>query len=428
MTQERGAHPRWRKRLALIAGALALLVLVLWFTVTSSQPLLPMRAAPTAEEVGAGRDAYHQLREARGNKSGATVTLGPEQLAGLGAVASHGFRPDQLNLSTQGSVFLVRASRHLPFGRWLNVTVRAEGPSKEFPRTHLKVGMWSLPPLLSRWALELGRLVLERRVEVPPLDRMVRNFSVGGGTVQALVSLPGKSGLVDQMASAVAEPINGDEVIRIYCLLTARQRQQPSSDFTEQVHRAFSLDPEGVPQADFNRAAFIALGILLVDPRVKDFAQVSGEDLHRCRIPTVPTSIYGRFDWPKHWTLSSAIAVGAGVQLSEAAGEWKELADSLSRQSEFAVGDPSGFSMADLAADRAGFQAAKAAVQPDNAQRLASELAKAGPQQLLPHTLIEREDGLSNAEFVRRYGGVDDPRFKARVQQIDAVLGRSGLR
>lgn len=402
--------------------------IVLWFTVTSSQPLVPMRAAPTAEDVGAGREAYHQLRAARGNKKGGQVSLGPAELAGLGAVASHGFRPDGLRLFTIGPVFVVEASHHLPLGRWLNVTLRAEGPSKEFPRTRLKIGIWNLPPFLSRWALQVGRWLLERRVEVPPLDIMVRNFSVTNGTVSALMSLPGKSGLVDQMAGAVAVPIDGDQVIRIYCALTDRQRTQPSSDFPEQVHRAFSIDPEGAAQADFNRAAFIALGILLVDDRVKDFAKVSGEDLGHCRMPTVPASIYGRFDWTKHWTLSAAISVGAGVQLSEAAGEWKELADSLSRQSQFAVGDPSGFSMADLSADRAGFQAATAAVQPDSAARLAGELAKAGPEQLLPNQLVQREDGLTSKEFVQRYGGVDDPRFKARVQEIDGVLAKSGLR
>jgi hypothetical protein len=270
--------------------------------------------------------------------------------------------------------------------------------------------------------------VLERRIAVPPLDTMVRNFSVQGGVVRAIVSLPGKSGLVDQMAGAVGQSIDGRQVVRIYCALADRQRQAPSSDFAEQVHRAFSLDPQNASRADFNRAAFIALGILLVDERVADFAQLSPEDLGRCRIPTVATAIYGRFDWPKHWTLSAAISVGAGVQLSEAAGEWKELADSLARQSQFAIGDPSGFSMADLAADRAGFEAAKAAVQPFAADRLAAELARATPAQLLPHELIEKEDGLTNVEFVRRYGGVDDPRFKARVREIDAVLDRSGLR
>jgi hypothetical protein len=115
------------------------------------------------------------------------------------------------------------------------------------------------------------------------------------------------------------------------------------------------------------------------------------------------------------------------MQLSEAAGEWKELSDSLARQSRFAIGDPSGFSMSDLAADRAGFLTANAALQPDGAERVAGELAKAAPQQLLPSRLVLPEEALPNAEFVRRYGGIDDPRFKARVSGIDAALVRTGL-
>ena len=79
-------------------GVFVVAALVLWFTVTSSQPLVPMRAAPTAEDVGAGREAYHRLRETRGNKSGISVRLGPAELAGLSAVASHGFRPDGLTI------------------------------------------------------------------------------------------------------------------------------------------------------------------------------------------------------------------------------------------------------------------------------------------------------------------------------------------
>jgi hypothetical protein len=322
---------------------------------------------------------------------------------------------------------VVEASHRLPLGRWLNVTLRAEGPSSGFPKSRLKIGAWNLPPLLSRWALEAGRWLLGRRVDVPPLDRTVRSFSVRGGTVSALVSLPGKSGLVDQMAGAVARSIDRDQVIRIYCALTRRQRTEPSGEFAEQVRRAFSIGPAGAPQEGFNRAAFVALGMLLVDERVGDFAQIAPADVGRCRIPTVPASIYGRFDWTKHWTLSAAIAAGAGMQLSEAAGEWKELSDSLARQSRFAIADPSGFSMSDLAADRAGFLTANAALQPDVAERVAGELAKAAPQQLLPSRLVVPEEALPNAEFVRRYGGIDDPRFKARVSGIDAVLLRTGL-
>ncbi|MEA3078766.1 MAG: hypothetical protein QOF05_174 [Sphingomonadales bacterium] len=415
------------RKLLVAAAALLLAVAISWFTLTSAAPSTPAPPAPSADAVVAGRDAYRQLRNAQGNRGGVPVTLGVAQLAGLSAVASHGFRPDRLAIAIEGRQVVVRASHHLRFGRWLNITMRSEGPSRGFPRAHLKLGLWTLPAWLSRWALDAGRLVLSLRAEVPPLDVMVRNFRVERGSVSALISLPGKSGLVDQMASAVAEPVDRASVLRIYCALSRLQQKKPSGDFAEQVRRAFGLDPEGVNRADFNRAAFVALGMFAVDERVGDFAQLSPADLGRCRTAVEPTAIYGRQDWPKHWALSAAIAVGAGTQLSEAAGEWKELADSLARQSQFAIGDPAGFSMADLAANRAGFRTARAAWQADHADRIGAALAHATAEQLLPAELIRREDAFSNAAFVKRYGGLDDPRFKQRVREIDAVLDARGL-
>jgi hypothetical protein len=407
---------------------LLLAVVISWFTLTSSAPSTPAQPAPGAEDVAAGRDAYRQLREAQGNRRGVPVSLGVAQLAGLSTVASHGFRPDRLAIAIEGRQVAVRASHRMRrLGRWLNVTLRAEGPSQGFPKTRLKVGLWVLPPWLSRWALEAGRLYLSRRVYVPPLDVMVRNFRVERATVSALISLPGKSGLVDQMARAVAEPVDRASVLRTYCSLADQQRKKPSGDFAEQVRRAFALEPEGVNRADFNRAAFIALGMFAVDERVGDFAQLSPADLGKCRVTVMPITIYVREDWPKHWALSAAIAVGAGTQLSEAAGEWKELADSLARRSQFALRDPTGFSMADLAADRAGFHTARAAWQAEGADRMAAALAHATPEQMLPAELVRREDAFSNAEFVKRYGGLDDPRFKQRVREIDAVLDAKGL-
>ena len=83
--------------------------------------------------------------------------------------------------------------------------------------------------------------------------------------------------------------------------------------------------------------------------------------------------------------------------------------------------------MADLAADRAGFRTARAAWQPDGAERMATGLAHVTPEQLLPPELVRREDALGNAAFVKRYGGLDDPRFKQRVREIDAVIDARGL-
>ena len=415
------------RRLLIAAVGLLLLCVLLWFTVTSPGPTIAAPAAPDAQAVASGRAAYRQLRAAQGNRQGVPLTLGPADLSGLSAVASHGFRPDRLLLSVEAGQAVVRASHRLPFGRWLNLTLQAEGPSQGFPRVRLQVGIWELPPTLSRWALQVGRLYLRRRSDVPPLDEIVRSFKVEGATVSALVSLPAKSGVVNEMASAVAEPIDRASVLRIYCALSDAQRKKPSTDFAEQVRRAFSVDPAGAPRADFNRAAFVALAIFGVDEQVGDFAQITPADLGKCRMPGPPMAIYNRSDWPKHWALSAAIAVGAGTQLSEAAGEWKELADSLSGQPHIVIDDPSGFSMADLSADRAGFRTARAAWQADGADRMAQALARATPEQLLPAELVRREEALSNALFVKRYGGLDDPRFKQRVREIDAVIDAKGL-
>lgn len=404
-------------------------IVLLWFLLTSSSPLRSERAAPSPEQVGAGRDAYRQIKEARANRNGKLLLFGPAQLDGMGALASHGFRPDRLFIETRGAQLVVQASHHLPLGRWLNVELTAEGPSKQFPRTWIKIGSLELPPPLSRWALQLGRWILRMKVaDVPPLDQLVRNFSVQNGSVAALVSLPGKSGLIDQMAGAIALPVNDTEVVRLYCALADRQKKQPSEDFAEQVRRVFSIDPQGADRADTNRAAFLALGMLVVDQRIADFAGPAKEQVKRCLIPPVSTVIDGRRDSPEHWALSAAIAAGAGVQLSEAVGEWKELADSLAKQSRFAVGDPSGFSLADIAADRAGFLLARAAVQPDQAERIAGNLANATAEQILPTELVQEEETLHGPDFERRYGGVDDPRFRKRLAEIDAVLSRTGLR
>lgn len=413
-----------------LAFSCALILLGSWFTLTSPRALIPPVGAPTADEVGAGRAAYRQLVEAKGDKAGVQIEVGRKELSSLAALASHALRPDRLRAATFGSTLRIEGSHPLIMGRWLNVTLDAEGRSAGFPPVRLTVGVVRLPPAPSRAALETARwLYLHlRHAEIPPISQIASDFAVERNGVTALLSFGHKSGVIDEMAGIVARPIDRDAVVRIYCALADQQRHHPSLELVEQVHRAFSLDANYSPPADFNRAAFLALGMLLVDDRVAGFARLRDADFHHCAIAPVPVAIYGRLDWPKHWALSAAMSVGAGTQLSEAAGEWKELADSLSPQSRFAIGDPSGFSVADLVADRAGFELANAAAQPGGAARIARKLAGADPQQLLPHSLIEQEDGLSNAEFVRRYGGIDDPRFQARIRQIDLGLDRWGLR
>jgi hypothetical protein len=206
-----------------------------------------------------------------------------------------------------------------------------------------------------------------------------------------------------------------------YCRLAAEQRAQPSARFSVLVRRAFA-GPAGDDPAAANRDALVALAMLVVDPRVGMLAGVAPGETRGCWADGTMAAIHGRNDSPKHWLMSAALAVTTGARLSQAAGEWKELADSVSGQSEFRPGDASGFSFVDIGADRAGELIALAAVDPARADAVRAALARADDAALMPRALLALGDGMSAQVFARDYGSVEDPRYRAVRARIDAEI------
>ncbi|WP_242136906.1 hypothetical protein [Sphingomonas sp. TREG-RG-20F-R18-01] len=414
---------------------MALAVVVLIILVTSAGPTVDAALPPTAEQVGAGRDAVLQMKAIWDRPDGrSSIHLDRRQLDGMSAMATQGFRPDRLRMDIDHGILQIVGSHRLFRGRWLNIGVSAQGRSTGFPPVRLTVGSLSMHGALARWTIELGRLALRyRHVDVPPLDQLVQTVAISDDAVAAVVHLPRKSGLMDQVAGLSTNAVDETLVTKIYCRLATAQQAAPLSALTDHVHRAFAIPDPDAGTPGYNRATFIALAMILVDERAGDLAGAARADTASCRAKAhaglqVPiATIRGRSDWPMHWALSAALAAGAGTHLAEAMGEWKELADSLARQSAFAIGDPSGFSFADLAADRSGYLVAQAAIRPETSAAMADRLRSVSAEELLPSDLTAREDGISNQAFVKRYGGLADPRFQARVAGIDAALRQGGL-
>jgi hypothetical protein len=262
---------------------------------------------------------------------------------------------------------------------------------------------------------------------LPPLDALVSNVTVDNNQVTAVISVPSKTGLFDELIGSAARPAVARQTVKIYCRLAEQQRSRPVGTLIKLLHRAFASPPADVPPSEYNRAALVALAMLVVDERAGDLAGSAGVDSEHCRLAPVEVDLHRRPDWAKHWTLSAALAAGAGTQLSEALGVWKELADSVSSQSRFARGDPSGFSFADLTADRSGFRTARAAIDPERAEQTARWLRSATAERLLPKPLTTSEDGLSNFDFIHGYGSISDRRFATHVAAIDRALDRAGV-
>ena len=415
----RGLH-RSLLGFACVAALLALLFIL----TTSSQPAIPPVPAPGPEQAGAGRAAVLQLKPAMTfSETGAPVRFTRHHLSGISALASHGLRPDRFRVSLHGRELVAEVSHHLPGGRWLNMHASFSGKSSGFPSPRLSLGSLTLPRWLGRYPFVLGRWLLRLRgVDVPPLDEMVRSVGVEPDAVIAVLHLPRKTGLVDNLVGAGSASIDPQAVVKAYCSLVSQQRKEPAGDFGTQVRRAFAAGGVGSPAA--NGVALVALGMLVGDERAGYLVGLQPDQLNGCRAPHPDVTLHGRADLPKHWALSAAIAASQGTQLARAVGEWKELADSLAPKSSFAIGDPSGFSFVDLAADRAGFHAAGEAMSADLAGITAARLAKAEDTQLLPAVLLREPEGLTTRDFEHRFKRVDARRYKAELAAIDEVLSK----
>lgn len=402
------SRARWPRRLFVAV----LLLAALWLALFTDTPAVPARARPAAGDVEAGRAAVAQLRAAQGLPT-AALTLDQRTLSGLVALASDATGYRHLDARIAGDHVAVALSLPAPFGQWLDLRVDVAPSPGGFPPFDMRVGHVPLPRWAGRQVAELGRWWLRRRgADLPPLDALVRGLALTPATARVELALPGQSRLVEDALETGGLAPNPELTAAIYCGLVAAQARTPSTDFADHVRRAFA-GGDGSPER--NRAAFAALAILTAPDRVSEVVPAAAATAQRC--PAFAGSLpqlQGREDLAKHWALSATIGATLGPGAARAIGEWKELADSM--------GGGSGFSFIDLAADRAGLHAARAAVAPETSVATAQRLATIDADRLLPPAVKAQAEGMTEAEFRARYGALDAQRYAAVVRDIDRML------
>lgn len=163
-----------------------------------------------------------------------------------------------------------------------------------------------------------------------------------------------------------------------------------------------------------NRAAILALGIMIGHERIARYVDIDPEgDLVRAAVALrAGTSLRGREDWPRHYALSAALGVLGGPYTSDAAGLLKEQLDALTQGS--------GFSFADLAADRAGIRLAVAATRSATAARALQARMRSGfrVDDFLP-PLADLPENLTLEQFHRAYGRIGSASYRKMVSDIE---------
>jgi len=396
--------------LVLALAALGVVVLL-----TQGQPLVPP-GQPLSEQDRCWAQQWVRANDPRRRPDGAWVSLTlPEDEAELLAnwfISRLG--PGQAQVRIDDGTLTLEASVGLPWN-----------PGGAFLNLHLGLGVVDGLPQVETASVgglplprTLARALVERALDGLTRARILESVTLTPG--RAMVVYTWRRGAVDAVGTNLLAP---DEQARLRLYQAEAMAVAPGRPLGEAVPLGVLLsrllakaeERSGMPGADpvaENRAALAAAAAYANRRLVRDLDAVEV-----ARPPPMhPITLRGRRDLAKHFTISAALAAQGSSLFSDAVGLFKELAD---------ANGGSGFSFADLAADRAGLRFAELATGDAAGASLVQRLARAG--------LVEGDfmidlqglpEALSKVQFEREYGGTQGEPYLALVEDIEGrILG-----
>lgn len=164
----------------------------------------------------------------------------------------------------------------------------------------------------------------------------------------------------------------------------------------------------GADQRERRRAALLVLATYLAE---KDLTVLVPQAGQWPRPRTLELTLRGRYDSAQHFVISAALAAWAGEPVADAIGLYKELDDSR---------HGSGFSFADLAADRAGTRFGELVGK--GSERLDEALSKPFADDEIIPPLLGLPEYLYEGEFRRRFGAPGSQPYRAMTAEIERRL------
>lgn len=208
---------------------------------------------------------------------------------------------------------------------------------------------------------------------------------------------------LERLADVATSPTRGDERLSLLVETAFAQAREQT-------------DAGGVVLQ--NRAATLALAIVVGHHGLARSAGIDDAELiRRASAARGNASFRGRSDWANHYFVSAGLVVLENSFFSDSAGIVKELLDSD-------VDDGgSGFSFADLLADRAGVRFAQAATRDEGSGLVMQAQIERGftVENFFPPA-ADLPEGLTNEEFKAKYVGAGAPPYQEVVHEIDKRL------
>ena len=353
-------------------------------------------------------------------KAGArrTVSLSQQDIDLLANYFASRYARGGAQIALRPGVATVVATAELPAnpaGRFLNVRASVHDTGA-LPRLEdVSIGRLPVPDLLANAVLDRAWAKLQENEDVRAAAAAVKKLGIAENRLD--VTFEWRTDLPDRLRTALL-PRAEQERLRPYQARLAeltrggdRAAALSLGDLASGLLRLAGARDGDADAAAENRAALFVLavyasgkGLASAVPAAADWPRPAARKL----------TLGGRVDFAQHFAISAALAAGAGGPFADAVGVYKEVDDSRRG---------SGFSFADIAADRAGTRFGEAATASTTSARKVQALARAGLRE--SDVMVAARDlpeAMPEAEFKRRFGGVDAPAYNRMIAEIDGRI------
>jgi len=428
----------WLKRIAVIILTVVLLLFVgIFFSLKSSPHIRPLHHMDANSAAENKNIAQRLVKSLKSKKSPILLSVSQKELDGLSALVHRAFPRLISNVFLLENVALIYASLELPLPesiRYLNIEVTLLASEHGLDLDTVYIGA---VPLSGNWLVKCVEWLTNTFIKEEfgtSLINMVKRVAIEKQHIDVSIELladmfkqtqDSKSGLIalrDQLA------FYGEvEVIKFYhqTLVDLSSRTPANTSFSYYIGYMFGLAKQrsvvelGASAIEENQAALMALVIHFGSNKfellVGDIANLSPEQSMQRIKQQSRSTLRQRVDIQKHYVYSIALQLFGNSQTSDAIGELKELLDSNK--------GGSGFSFADLMADRAGTRLAMLATQSESAARQVQNILTdtQSESQILPK-LIGLPESISQQDFESNYRNINSTTYKAMLAVIDERL------
>lgn len=397
-------------KFVLLAAVLSLIVSLIAVFATTSVPSVDRQATISPDSVASAKRLF-RLNDPRRMQAGQARRIAvPAQLIdeGLNHLATR-FLDGRATLQAEAGRARIGASIPLPLlpvRRYINFQASFLDDGRQLQLNSIDIGGVPLPPQAALPLIGLLANLSGHGDEWQMLVQTIGKVRLNGGGRYLMFDIVWQPELL-QRARAMALPEANiaplEAAQRDLAALLGFRAQNRALALTDVLKPMLNLNGEAIPER--RRAALLVMASYLAG---KNLSSVIPEAASWPRPAPRLLTIHGREDSAQHFIISAALSAWAGEPIADAIGLYKELEDARSG---------SGFSFADLAADRAGTRFGRVLVdQPERIDALLKAPLK--DDDLVP-ALNDLPEFISEAEFRRRFGSIDSPAYRNLIDEVE---------